>query len=387
MADYMTLHASAYPPTHWAFLANRQSKAPQTSNELWIEMTDQYELSMAKRQHAMTSNYLSETATDANIRLMRPDAQELYRKPVTIAFEDAANIGDLLDIKDQFVKAMDGLARNPIKAIPEEDELGTTHSLRQTTEKEALQNKQAILNANHYQQLLDSDEIKMTFRTRLMEIYSICHEFICTLPGTHPRPRWAQVCRLDKEVIAHVAHTAHIQQQSTSDVAELRDFLRGQLFDEYCLMRDTPKEEKNETWLRYGRCLSPANKIGKRDKSSIRTTAENLDLGDRETERRLDRMIDASGLDPDWIMGHIENYFAGNDHIGKWQSYVQGCHWKRLAAKFVKDAQQLQKINSTIKSSNSRPCKIMISIHNIKRQFFTRLDGAQDFKLSERALR
>lgn len=98
-------------------------------------------------------------------------------------------------------------------------------------------------------------------------------------------------------------------------------------------------------------------------------------------------MIDASKLDPAWIMDRIEEYHNGNNHIGKWQRYVEGRRWSDLAAKFTVDIQQLEKINSTIDLGSSRRCNIMSSIRNSKRQFFKRLDGAQDFELSETALR
>ena len=388
MPDYMTLHASAYPPASWAFLANRQSKPSRTSNnELWTEMTNRYEQSMAKRHHEYTSNCLSETATADNIDRMRADAKKRHRRQVAVAFEDAADIEDLLEKTDRFIEAVDELAKNPMKTIPEEDESGAIYSRRRPTVNETRQIKKAILNSKNYDQLLQSiDKIKTSFRPRLMDIYTTCHDFICTPVGKHPRPRWAQICRIDKEVTAHVAHVAYIQQQVTSDVAQLEHFLREQLYDQYCLLRETPTEKKDETWLQYGDCLLLGRKNGEDERSLTKETAENFDLGDREVERRLDRMIDGSGLDPAWIMDRIEDYWRGNDHIGRWQRYVQGCQWEELAGKFSDDIAQLEKINSSSKSSNSRQCNIMSNIHNTKRQFFKRLDGAQGFELSEKAL-
>lgn len=389
MPDYMTLHASAYPPASWAFLANRPSKPSRTSNnELWTEMTNRYEQSMAKRYHEFTSNCLSETATADNINRMRADAKKRHGQQGAIAFEDAADIEDLLEKADRFIEAVDELAKNSMKSIPEEDESGATYSRRRPTVNESRQIKKAILNSKNYDQLLQSiDKIKKSFRPRLMDIYTTCHDFICTPVGKHPRPRWAQICRIDKEVTAHVAHVAHIQQQVTSDVAQLEDFLREQLYDQYCLMRETPMEKKDETWLQYGDCFILGPKNGEDERSLTKETAENFDLGDRGVERRLDRMIDGTGLDPTWIMDRIEDYCRGNDHIGRWQRYVQGCQWEELAAKLSDDIDQLEKINSSSKSSSSRQCNIMSNIHNTKRQFFKRLDGAQDFELSERALR
>ena len=97
-------------------------------------------------------------------------------------------------------------------------------------------------------------------------------------------------------------------------------------------------------------------------------------------------MINESELDPDWVIDHILDYQEGNAHIGLWQRYVQGRRWMELAGKFTKDSQQLAKINSN-RSSNNRRCNIMFNIHNTKRQFFKRLNGADDYELNEKALR
>ena len=97
-------------------------------------------------------------------------------------------------------------------------------------------------------------------------------------------------------------------------------------------------------------------------------------------------MLDASGLDPDWVMGHLKDYYAGNERIGQWQRYMQGRCWKELAAKLSMDMRQLEQINST-RATGGRRCNIMFNICNTKRQFFSRLVGAQDYDLSERALR
>lgn len=274
MPDYMTLHASAYPPTSWTFLANRQPKPPQTSsNELWTEMTNHYERSMAERQHAFTSNFLSETATDDNIARMRPDALKLHRQRKVMTFEDAADVVEILDIAESFVKAVDELAENPMETILE-DEIDATRSWRQPTEKELLQTKQAILRSRNYQRLQDTDEIEDSFRSRLMEIDTAYYDFICTPIGKHPRPRWAQICRMNKEVTAHVAHVAQRQQQLTSDVEQLREFLRGHLFDEYCMMKGTSMEEKDKTWLQYGKCLISGHGIGKGENPLMKETAD-----------------------------------------------------------------------------------------------------------------
>ena len=378
MTDYMIRHASAYPPREWTFLPNRQPKPSRTSsNELWVEMTIQYEKSMEKRQDLIHSNFLSKTATRDNICRMSPDVKREYNKRGVVGFEGTAEVEDILDIAGRFVKNVDELKENPLETIQEVEDLDGS------IEMELLRIKQAIKNTEKDEQLKHSDQIWRSFRVRLMEISSTCYDFACNPLGNPFRPRLAQIGCLSMEVNAHVALA---QEQLTSDIAELRDFLRGRLFDQYCLMRGTPKEKKNKTWLKYGECIILGYDDSKCENSPTKETAEILNLGDPEVRDRLYRMINESGLDPDWVTDHIEDYHGGNEHIGRWQRYVQSRRWMDLAEKFTKDIEQLEKINST-RSNNSRRCNIMFNIHNSKRQFFKRLHGARNFELSEKALR
>lgn len=96
-------------------------------------------------------------------------------------------------------------------------------------------------------------------------------------------------------------------------------------------------------------------------------------------------MINESGLDPNWVMGHIEDYHNGNEHIGQWQRYVRSRRWMDLAEKFTKDMEQLERINSA-KPKSSRRCQIMFNIHNSTRLYFKRLDGPHAYQLSDKAL-
>lgn len=230
-------------------------------------MTNQYKQSMAKREHEFTCNYLSKTATTNNIRRMRPDVKKLCRQPGPIAFEDTADVVEVSNTTERFVKAVDRLSENPMKTIPEEDELGTTQPQRGPTEGEKRQMRQAISNANYYENIKDTDKIETSFRARLSEIYSAHYSFICTPAGNHPRPRWAQISRMDQEVNDHVTRVAYAKQELISDVTQLRTFLREQLFDQYCLMKDTPMEKKNRTWLQYRRCIISRVEIGKHEMS------------------------------------------------------------------------------------------------------------------------
>ena len=269
MTNYITRHASAYPPQTWAFLANNQSR-PSSNNELWIEMTNQYKQSMAKRQQLYISNHLSETATDINIAKMSPEVKKLHRQKVAIAFafEDAAESGKAVKDAGIFVEAVDKLATKAMNTIREDDESRTTDHNRLTTGKDLRKIKNAIEIMKYHGSLLVSPtKIEDSFRHRLMDIHTIYHMFICTKVGHTPRPRWGQICRLYREVDDHVARVAHAEQQLKSDVAHLRSFLREQLFDEYCLMRGTPMEMKNETWMRYGKYLMSEHEIGKYERS------------------------------------------------------------------------------------------------------------------------
>ena len=117
--------------------------------------------------------------------------------------------------------------------------------------------------------------------------------------------------------------------------------------------------------------------------------AEIVDLDDTRIGNRLHRMIDECGLDSTWVMEHIVGYHDGNEHIGQWQRYVRDRCWEDLAEKFTQDMQQLEMINSIngTRSSDGRRCKLMKNIENSSRQYFERLDGAQDYELSEKALK
>ena len=275
MANYMTLHASAYPPSHWTFMPYREDQLPQTSgNRLWTEMTNQYEQSTAKRQQLVTRNLLSTTATSNNIAMMRPDTEERYRRQDDVEFENTADSESVLTNARWFIETVKDLSQNPMETIPEEEAFGAACFPRKPNEKEKDQIKQAIKNTRYYEKLRDSRiKIENSFRTRLDEIYSICHGFICVSVGKHTRPTWAQICRVDREVTNHVAR---VQQQLTSDVTNLREFLRDQLFDQYGLMRETRKEKKMEIWLTFGRCIVLGHANSKCEKPLTRRLLKRL---------------------------------------------------------------------------------------------------------------
>ena len=233
-------------------------------------MTNLYKQSMTKRQQLVISNQLSETATDGNVAKMSPEVKKLHRRKFAIpfTFEDAADCENVLKNAGLFLETVDKLTTYPMNTIPEDNESRTTDPNRLPTEKEFRKIQKAIGIMQYHGSLLASPtKIKDSFRHRLMDIHTIYHMFICTKVGHTPRPRWAQICRLDREVNDHVARVAHAEQQLKSDVTHLRSFLREQLFDEYCLMRGTPMEMKNETWMRYGRYLRSGHEIGKSERS------------------------------------------------------------------------------------------------------------------------
>lgn len=302
---------------------------------------------MAIRQHLCNSNVLSKTATRANIRLMSPEVRKKYNRRGMLTLKGTADVGGILEIAGSFVSTMEELRKHPMKTITEQ-----------------------------------ADKTRRSFEARLKKIFCTCKNSICTPFSNHFRPRPAHIGDVIEENNAEVALA---QEQLTSDVAQLKDFLRGRLFDQYCLMRDTPMEKKDKTWLKYGECIMGYGK-SKSDTSLFHETADTFEQGDREGEDRLLRMIKESGLDPYWVMEHIEDYHDGNEHIGQWQRYVQSRRWTDLAEKFTKDIQQLERINST-RSNNSRRCNIMFNIQDSKRMFFKRLDGPRDYELSDQALR
>lgn len=248
MTDYIILPASTYPPSDWEFLPNRRPKPSQTSrNEIWVEMTDRYKQSMTTRQHLFNSNLLSETATRANIRRMSPEVRKEYDRRDVLALEDTADVGDILKSAGGFVRTMYKLKKHRMETVPELEELGDSTGI------ELLQIEQAIKNRQNDERLKDSDKTRRSFGARLKEISCTCYDFICTPFRKHFRPRSAQIAYVNEDINAHVALA---QEQLTSDVAQLKDFLRGRLFDQYCLMRGTPMEKKDKTWLKYGECIT-----------------------------------------------------------------------------------------------------------------------------------
>ena len=252
--DYMILPASAYPPRSWDFLPNRQPKPSLTSNnELWVEMTTRYHQSMAQRHRLITSNFLSETATRYNTWTMQHEVRERYNERGLIAFEDTADVGDTMSIALWWAKKVVGLSKNALGTIQEEEEDEDEDSPR----LKIARTRQAIDNWENYERLMKSDETEESFRGRLMEISSTCHEYIWPPIGYHPRPEWDQISREEGEVNAHVAL---VLQQLIWDMS---GFLRGRLFDEYCLMRETPQERKDPTWLEYGKYIISGHRNSK----------------------------------------------------------------------------------------------------------------------------
>lgn len=218
---------------------------------------------MTIRQHVIDSNKLSKTATHENVRKMRHDVKKRYRcrpKPPS-KFADAARV-EVSRTKEEFLQDMDNLAQR-LKTIPEEDVTGTIQLPQRRTEREQRRDKQAISNAKIYRNLLDDEDADLgkSGRKRLEVIYDAYYNFICT----SNRPRWAQLSRMHREVTDNVARMEYAKEQLKSDVTLLRTFLREQLSDQYCLMRETPMEKKDETWLRYGQCLSLVKEIGERE--------------------------------------------------------------------------------------------------------------------------
>ena len=209
---------------------------------------------MARRTHLTTSNSLSRTATEFNIGKMRPEVHDRYRQRGTTAFEGAEQVKETFEVATEWAKYVVDLKEKPMETITEVDECGD-----EAAEMKKLQKKQAKKNWLMYERLKDSDRCARSFGARLEEISSACYNFVYTNVGDRLRPQWDEICLADEEVEAHLAT---VRQQVSNDVSQLRDFLRGRLFDQYCLMKDTPEEKKNPTWLAYGKCIISGNSNG-----------------------------------------------------------------------------------------------------------------------------
>lgn len=72
--------ASGYPPRKWRFIL--EPFIPST-NHLWVEMTEAYELSMEARQ-LQASATVKDTITKSNIRLLSPEALEELEKKASV---------------------------------------------------------------------------------------------------------------------------------------------------------------------------------------------------------------------------------------------------------------------------------------------------------------
>ncbi len=116
-------HASTYPPRRWN-LTLRPVKVSQ--DELWEEMTKDYELRMAARQvHASTTR--SDTITEANLRMLRPEAMERVEKEASTtsktSFEDESDISYVYLAMDVYEDSRVRVHKNRLQRIPEGREL------------------------------------------------------------------------------------------------------------------------------------------------------------------------------------------------------------------------------------------------------------------------
>lgn len=208
---------------------------------------------MAQRHFPLTSRYLSETATGYDTKTMEREVRQRYKQRRLLAFRNGAPYNDTLANAYYWLKKVINLSKNPMETIQEEEEDEDEDSPRVKMARTGRAND----NLEKYQRLIESDDIEESFRGRLMEISSTCHDYIWPRLGHLPRPEWDQLSREESEVNVHVAL---VLQQLTWDMSV---FLRGRLFDEYCLMRETPQERKNPTWLKYGRYVISEERNGK----------------------------------------------------------------------------------------------------------------------------
>ena len=208
---------------------------------------------MAQRHFPLTSKYLSKTATGYDKKTMEREIRKRSRERRMIAFRNGARYNKTLATAYYWLRKVINLSKNPMETIQEEDEDEDEDSPR----VKIARTRRATDNWENYQRLIESDEIEESFRGRLMKISSTCHDYIWPPVGYDSRPEWDQISREESEVNVHVAL---VLQQLTW---EMSGFLRGRLFDEYCLMRETPQKRKDPTWLKYGRYIISEERNGK----------------------------------------------------------------------------------------------------------------------------
>ena len=207
MNDYISRHASVYPPRTWTFLADRPRKVSHPCNEIWTEMTTRYEETIARRCHIQISNRLSKTVTGKNLGKLRPGVRCEYDRQRTMPCEKISAIRGFLMKEGDFVKRLDELCRFPLESTPEEEKSDetTNPSPCEWIERQMLRKKQAETTARDFVRLRYSNDVENSFRSRLDEIYFAYYDFICTPAGKYTGARWAQLCRMAKEVAEHVA--------------------------------------------------------------------------------------------------------------------------------------------------------------------------------------
>lgn len=115
--------ASIYPPREWNLVIK---PSIFSKNQLWIEMTKDYELIMAGR-HRQASTTIRDSITAANLPMLRPEAMERLEKEASIkrrtSFEEEADISYIYLNMDLYDDNRDRILKNRMQTIPEGQEL------------------------------------------------------------------------------------------------------------------------------------------------------------------------------------------------------------------------------------------------------------------------
>ena len=170
MAHPITSHSSEYPSRQW----KRFSKPPNPSEDpIWLEMTANYNGTMAARHLHFLSNRIGEIITDTNLQRLSDEAYQYMRKKAhrKIAFETQADISFVQAIMAGFRDDMKYTKENQMETIREGEEFKAEHYAPRPRIPASVEISQEDTNQlAQFRRLLTKNEVESSFRQRLEEI-------------------------------------------------------------------------------------------------------------------------------------------------------------------------------------------------------------------------